>query len=208
MTPADLRRAGEALYGVQWQTALARDLGIADRTVRRWAAGKIAIGPAMSMAINRLLSIRGLTPVGEPALHHVTLNTGHLLISARSEVLPQTRAWLTPMLRAGKGAPAGIPFEVTSRTDGTALFAIGSPPAVLCGVCWDDGRSEAAWRAMLALMREQGMMQAPAGPPPTPWLAVLVLPAMFALPPQTIVELGDYERSLAWCIIDDGESMS
>lgn len=202
MTPADLRRAGEALYGPQWQTALARDLGIADRTVRRWAAGKIAIGPAMSMAINRLLSIRGLTPVGEPALHHVTLNTGHLLISARSEVLPQTRAWLTPMLRAGKGAPAGIPFEVTSRTDGTALFAIGSPPAVLCATCWQADRSDDAWRAMLALMREQGMMQAPAGPPAVPWLAVLMLPAMFGLPAETTMALADAERCVAWGLIE------
>jgi DNA-binding transcriptional regulator YiaG len=34
-----LQRAGEALYGLQWQSALARDLGISDRTMRRWAAG-------------------------------------------------------------------------------------------------------------------------------------------------------------------------
>lgn len=30
---------GEALYGPQWQSALARDLGISDRTMRRWVAG-------------------------------------------------------------------------------------------------------------------------------------------------------------------------
>lgn len=30
---------GEALYGQQWQSALARDLGVSDRTVRRWVAG-------------------------------------------------------------------------------------------------------------------------------------------------------------------------
>lgn len=34
-----LVEAGEALYGHQWQSALARDLGVADRTVRRWVAG-------------------------------------------------------------------------------------------------------------------------------------------------------------------------
>lgn len=32
---------GEALYGSLWQRALARDLGVSDRTVRRWAAGAI-----------------------------------------------------------------------------------------------------------------------------------------------------------------------
>lgn len=34
-----LVESGEALYGQQWQSALARDLGVADRTVRRWVAG-------------------------------------------------------------------------------------------------------------------------------------------------------------------------
>jgi hypothetical protein len=34
-----LHECGEALYGPQWQSAIARDLGVTDRTVRRWAAG-------------------------------------------------------------------------------------------------------------------------------------------------------------------------
>lgn len=35
-----LREAGEALYGPRWQSDLARDLGVSDRTVRRWVAGQ------------------------------------------------------------------------------------------------------------------------------------------------------------------------
>lgn len=34
-----LVECGEALYGPQWQSALSRDLGVSDRTMRRWAAG-------------------------------------------------------------------------------------------------------------------------------------------------------------------------
>ena len=34
-----LVEVGEALYGSQWQSALARDLQVSDRTVRRWVAG-------------------------------------------------------------------------------------------------------------------------------------------------------------------------
>ena len=34
-----LKRCGEALYGPRWQSELARDLKVADRTVRRWADG-------------------------------------------------------------------------------------------------------------------------------------------------------------------------
>jgi hypothetical protein len=39
MTPDLLREVGEALYGPRWQSDLAADLGVTDRTVRRWAAG-------------------------------------------------------------------------------------------------------------------------------------------------------------------------
>ncbi len=40
-----LRQAGEALYGQRWQTDLARDLKVADRTVRRWAvSGDVPAG--------------------------------------------------------------------------------------------------------------------------------------------------------------------
>lgn len=33
-----LTECGQALYGQQWQSALARDLWVSDRTMRRWAA--------------------------------------------------------------------------------------------------------------------------------------------------------------------------
>ena len=34
-----LVEAGEALYGPRWQSELARELAVSDRTVRRWVAG-------------------------------------------------------------------------------------------------------------------------------------------------------------------------
>jgi hypothetical protein len=39
MNQSLLQRAGEALYGPRWQSEMARDLDVADRTVRRWIAG-------------------------------------------------------------------------------------------------------------------------------------------------------------------------
>lgn len=39
MSDTVLREIGEALYGPRWQSDLARDLGVSDRTMRRWAAG-------------------------------------------------------------------------------------------------------------------------------------------------------------------------
>ena len=39
MTPDEFAKRGRALYGERWQTQLARDLKVSDRTVRRWARG-------------------------------------------------------------------------------------------------------------------------------------------------------------------------
>lgn len=40
MTTELLKEAGEALYGPRFQTDLARDLNVSDRTMRRWVAGE------------------------------------------------------------------------------------------------------------------------------------------------------------------------
>lgn len=39
MTPNLLAACGAALYGPRWQTEIARDLDVSDRTVRRWVSG-------------------------------------------------------------------------------------------------------------------------------------------------------------------------
>lgn len=38
-----LSEIGRALYGARWQSAVAEDLGVSDRTVRRWIAGESAV---------------------------------------------------------------------------------------------------------------------------------------------------------------------
>lgn len=58
MTPDLLRECGEALYGQQWQSALARDLQVADRTVRRWAAGDFGMPPSLGVELRQLLNKR------------------------------------------------------------------------------------------------------------------------------------------------------
>lgn len=208
LTRDQLHEAGNALYGRQWQSALARDLGVDPRTVRRWASGKIAPSPWAVREINRLLSARGQAPMGEPSLHHVTINTGHLLISGRSEVMSETMSWLAPMVAAGGGRPAGMPFAIERRSQGSALLRIGEPAAVWCGVCWDELRSSDAWMAVLALAQQSGVAHAPDSRPAIPWLAVLTTPVMFTLPPEQIMMLGDMERCLAWAIIEQDQIAS
>lgn len=54
ITPAQLRRAGEALYGRWWITALATDLGVSKRSVQYMDTGKIAIS---KKHVDRLLEV-------------------------------------------------------------------------------------------------------------------------------------------------------
>lgn len=49
-----LVECGAALYGPQWQSALARDLGVADRTVRRWVAATSDMPPGVYIDLLRL----------------------------------------------------------------------------------------------------------------------------------------------------------
>jgi hypothetical protein len=202
VTRDELVEAGERLFGPAWTAPLAAALGLPRHTVRRWAEGRSPVSAAMAREVNRLLAAAGHHPVGSPSLAHLTMNTGNLVHSPRDQVLPSTIEWLAPLVAAGKGEPAGIPFEVTQRGEGTALFVIGRPAAVACGVCWREDRAPAAWDAMLAVLDIQGAPMAPAERPPVPWLAVAFMPGMGALLPETLVRLGDMERCLAWVLVE------
>ncbi len=68
--PAALAAAAKLLYGDQWQSALARDLGVASRTVRRWKAGKSPLPPGVEAELRTRLADRfaeiGVYIGGEP----------------------------------------------------------------------------------------------------------------------------------------------
>ena len=53
-----LRDAGEALYGPRWQSDLARDLHVSDRTVRRWVSGADDLPPGVALDLLRLCEER------------------------------------------------------------------------------------------------------------------------------------------------------
>jgi len=64
-TPDELAATGRALYGDRWQTALAQDLHVSDRTMRRWLAGNFGIPDAVAtelraVLVERLKTIGGL----------------------------------------------------------------------------------------------------------------------------------------------------
>ena len=59
MTPAQFTRLGEKLYGPMWKTDLAESLGIALRTVHRFAAGQREIHEGITLALADLCEKRG-----------------------------------------------------------------------------------------------------------------------------------------------------
>jgi hypothetical protein len=50
-----LERAGRLLHGPSWQTPLAADLGVALRTVQRWASGASALPSGIWADLRKLL---------------------------------------------------------------------------------------------------------------------------------------------------------
>lgn len=61
MTPSDLAQVGEALYGQRWQSELARELGVAVRTVQRWMDSTRAIPAGLPYELLKPLVTRWLT---------------------------------------------------------------------------------------------------------------------------------------------------
>ena len=53
-----LVETGEALYGPQWQSALARDVGVSDRTMRRWMSGASPVPAGLWLDLLRVTQER------------------------------------------------------------------------------------------------------------------------------------------------------
>lgn len=54
MNIALVKRAGEALFGNQWQTPLAEALKVSDRTMRRWVSGETPVPAGVLDDIERV----------------------------------------------------------------------------------------------------------------------------------------------------------
>ncbi|MDO4434584.1 MAG: hypothetical protein Q4B82_08410 [Alysiella sp.] len=55
MTTDQLIQAGQALYGEQWQSNLARSLNIDSRRIRQWLKGERPLPPWLAHELVRLL---------------------------------------------------------------------------------------------------------------------------------------------------------
>lgn len=58
---ANLIATGEALFGPLWQSAIARDLGVSNRTIRRWVAGTSPLPDGLTAELLHLVRARKRT---------------------------------------------------------------------------------------------------------------------------------------------------
>ncbi len=147
---------------------------------------------------------------------HLTLNTGHSVEqpdSGPSGVVESMRS----LLRGGSlglVAPNLAQFRVeVFRDAGGAVFTVfrGSDPIVMCGVASERESADEIWMSLeqvyLTLSdsypAEMAARHSPEQPSSLPWLAVMLFPTIALQPAGTMDWLGDFERCMAWALLDD-----
>jgi len=85
MNSDQLAAFGRSLYGDRWQTALAADLNVADRTMRRWLNGENPISAPVAAEIRQLL-LKRLGQIGGIIGYSIDISTRQMLHH-------QTGAW-------------------------------------------------------------------------------------------------------------------
>lgn len=58
MTRDQLAEIGKAIYGQNWKSPMAKDLGVKYRTVLRWVAGEFAIPEDIQDRLKKALKLR------------------------------------------------------------------------------------------------------------------------------------------------------
>ena len=106
-------------------------------------------------------------------------------------------------------------MEVTHGL-GCSVFTVwrGREPLVTCGLAWTPEGAAEAWPAIEELYlqisdRAPQLMAATKvaeQPNALPWLAVVILPPIHTLRREDIGWLGDFERCLAWAILERASS--
>ena len=107
---------------------------------------------------------------------------------------------------------AAFRIESTVAGDGSRMFTLfrAADPLVTCGVAWTPAGQAEIWPALESLYLNLGdqhpelLGQAcvPICPASLPWLAVVLLPAIALQSRDDVGWFGDFERCLAWAMIE------
>jgi hypothetical protein len=150
-------------------------------------------------------------------INHLTLLTGHLARTPRSDVAPEIikllSDWLVTTLDSGRTHPLPVPsvshFGIQTLTKNGLLQVTvfgpsgqhkqGKPhngpvmPLVTFGVAGDSLQGKELWEALTAKFETKlGLIQ-----PDAPWCIVAIHPTVIAYP-SALAWLGDFERCIAW----------
>lgn len=162
-------------------------------------------------------------------VYHVTMNTGHVRRSPRSEVSDGVIEMMLPLVdRALKGEHVPIPGDLEppgcTMTGGASgrcmsLLVAGAPlsqeafpqapvgkpvPIVEVGVAEHSRCGAKLWRALHEMARNTGTRVSTSEDrcPPEPWVAALLLSPGAAIYSDAMQWLGDFERCVAWTWIE------
>lgn len=154
-------------------------------------------------------------------LEFLTITSGDTQLSPLSAVAPTVRAGLRPLVRAGKGGVPGRPgctFQLTNRPGGGGAFfsvARGENILAAAAVVYAPEAAEELWQAieqihlntyevMMKLLRGKvpnSWLASPERPQHLPWLALALQPGLM-YSAQDAIWLADFERCLAWTVIE------
>ena len=149
----------------------------------------------------------------------LTLNTNHSTRQRADDISPEVLAACRPLVESGGGPIPGFsPWRVRiTQGPGGAVWSIHrgtQPDVVFSGLAWTSEGAAQVWPELEQLLHNTGDAMARAGvlaeslahspemPAELPWLGVVLLPGL-ALSAQTDVSwLGDFERCLAFTLLD------
>lgn len=155
-------------------------------------------------------------------MEHITLTTGETRISPRSEVADEIIALvqrdLLPLAAfAIPGVREGWTVQLSRETTASmfSIYYYGTP-ILTCGLAMDAFGADVIWPKLKSLhSRSYGCLEGclnkiprgwplePSQPRSVPWLGVVLLPTAAIVPPEDMCWLGDFERCVAWAIIDE-----
>jgi len=145
-------------------------------------------------------------------LHHVTLTTGHVRRSPRSEVAADAVAVCRELIEAATDSRYGVPIPglpdlrlSADRAGKCILLTVDTAdgaPVLTIGIATHSRCGAREWH-LLHTVGMTGPLATEGQPcPPEPWVAARLEPGAALLSPDTLMALGDLERCLGWAWIE------
>lgn len=145
MTNAELRALGLAVWGAEWQSPLARAMGVNKRTVARWAAGDTVVPESVSVEIRRVLGVGDAVQPDWPRDEWIV---GDGAGGKREYIIHTVRPRF--VARVVNVDEEGLPVAGEMPADTLTGVCYSAADSLICEIVWID--PPPTERALLALM--------------------------------------------------------